>query len=146
MGLDKRGMVANRPQEWPRVENMTPAEASPADDTEGFGNKPKRRLGEIDDLKQKLTKTDGALKEAYENAAQKLANDLATLKEVEDAKNDLNGKISEFNSKKVCLDKMEEDCQKALRLYNYYYDDAVVTDSIFIESTLERMHRRWQTH
>ena len=63
-----------------------------------------------------------------------MANDLATLKEVEDAKNDLNGKISEFNSKKVCLDKMEEDCQKALRLYNYYYDDAVVTDSIFIES------------
>lgn len=121
------------PQEWPRVENMTPAEASPADDTEAL-EQAKEALEKLMSEAEVNKDRDGALKEAYENAAQKLANDLATLKEVEDAKNDLNGKISEFNSKKVCLDKMEEDCQKALRLYNYYYDDAVVTDSIFIES------------
>ena len=33
---------------------------------------------------------------------------------------------------------MEEDCQEALSLYNYYYDDAVSTDSIFIESNFWR--------
>ena len=42
----------------------------------------------------------------------KLANDLATLKEVENAKNDLDGKISEFNSKKVHLDKWRKTVRK----------------------------------
>lgn len=121
------------PQEWPRVENMAPAEAPPADDTEAL-KQAKEALEKLMSEAEVNKDRDGALKEAYENAAKKLANDLATLKEVENAKNDLDGKISEFNSKKVHLDKMEEDCQEALSLYNYYYDDAVSTDSIFIES------------
>ena len=44
---------------------------------------------------------DGALKEAYENATKKLANDLATLKEGRGMPKMIwMGKISEFNSKK----------------------------------------------
>ena len=70
MGLDKRGMVANRPQEWPRVENMTPAEASPADDTEAL-EQAKEALEKLMSEAEVNKDRDGALKEAYENAAQK---------------------------------------------------------------------------
>lgn len=87
------------PQEWPRVENMAPAEAPPADDTEAL-KQAKEALEKLMSEAEVNKDRDGALKEAYENAAKKLANDLATLKEVENAKNDLDGKISEFNSKK----------------------------------------------
>ena len=58
---------------------MTPAEASPADDTEAL-EQAKEALEKLMSEAEVNKDRDGALKEAYENAAQKLANDLAILR------------------------------------------------------------------